>query len=78
MGTVLIEILKALVFKLAWRTLVERAVTRGVIWGLKKLQSMSSNSFAKNTLEDVIRSMQGKGLKVMDDESVPKKLDENP
>lgn len=60
------EILLGLFFKIAWRSVAERFITRGVIWGLKKLRDFSTNDVFDETLTDIIASLRGKRLYVMD------------
>jgi hypothetical protein len=67
------EILMSLLLKVAWRTVVERFITRGVIWGLIKLRDMSTNDVADETLQDIINSLRGKRLHVIEQETKLKK-----
>ncbi|AFT79060.1 hypothetical protein AMBLS11_12435 [Alteromonas macleodii str. 'Black Sea 11'] len=68
--TTLKEILLALVAKVAWKAIAERFITRAVVWGLKKLRDYSTNDVVDETLTDVINSLSGKRLHVIDNEIV--------
>jgi hypothetical protein len=41
-----------------------------VIFGLKKLESYSTNQVVDATVNDIINSLKGKGLKVIDDKEI--------
>jgi hypothetical protein len=64
------EILLALVAQVAWKAIAERFITRAVIWGLKKLRDYSTNDVVDETLTDIITSLSGKRLHVIDNEIV--------
>lgn len=64
---VLIETLKALFFKIAFKAVLERFITRLVIWGGDKLVKMTSNDLDDETWLDIKSQLTGKGLKVADD-----------
>ena len=64
---ILQETFMALVGKIAFKAIIERAVTRAVISGLNKLASMTTNTVAKETVEDIVASLQGKSLKVVEE-----------
>lgn len=70
MTTMLIMILKetfmALIGKIAFKAIIERAVTRSVLSGLDKLSKMSTNSVVKATITDIKWSLSNKGLAVLD------------
>ena len=63
---ILKETFMALIGKIAFKAIVERALTRTVITGLEKLANMSTNSLAKDTVNDIVDSLKGKKLKVVD------------
>lgn len=62
------EVGLALVGRIAWGTISERFATRLVIYGLKKLKEKTSNDVVDSTVDDIIRSLKGKRLKVADEE----------
>lgn len=66
MTKVALEILKAIIFRLPWHVLFERFVTRGIVWGLNKLVKMKSNDLVQGTADDLIKSLEGKRLAVID------------
>lgn len=57
------DAVSALLGRIAWKILVERLVTRMVVAGLRKLQSMSSNRLVKQTVDDFLNQLQADGLK---------------
>ena len=63
---ILRETLMALIGKVAFKAILERAITRVVIKGLEKLADMSTNTLAHDTVVDIIDSLKGKKLKVVD------------
>jgi len=63
------EMLLSLIGRVAWQAIFERASTRLVIFSLRKLESYSTNSVVRETVADVINSLRGKGLKVIEEES---------
>lgn len=67
------EMLLSLVAKVAWKAVAERFVTRGVIWGLKKLRDMSTNDVLDDTLTDIITSLSGKRLHVIEHEVISRR-----
>lgn len=62
-----IEILLAIAGKIAFRAIGERFATRLVVYGLEWLRDKFTNDVTQSTLDDVINSLKGKGLKVIDD-----------
>jgi hypothetical protein len=64
------EMLLSLIGRVAWQAIFERASTRLVIFGLKKLESYSTNQVVDDTVNDIINSLKGKGLKVIDDKDI--------
>jgi hypothetical protein len=65
---VLQETFMALIGKIAFRIIFERMFTRLVIFGLKKLAKQTTNEVVEKTVYDIIMSLQGKKLKVVEDE----------
>ena len=61
------DILMGLFMKVAFKPILERFVTRLVIAGLRKLAKWSTNDVLDKTVEDIINSLDGKGLKVISD-----------
>ena len=61
------DILMGMLLKVAFKPIFERFVTRVVIAGLRTLAKMSSNDVVASTIDDIIRSLQGKPLKVLED-----------
>jgi hypothetical protein len=64
--TLLKEILLAMIAKVGWRIVAERFITRVVVWGLQKLASMTTNAVATETVQDILQSLQGKDLDVIE------------
>jgi hypothetical protein len=64
------EMLLSLIGRVAWQAIFERASTRLVIFSLRKLESYTTNSVAKETVNDIINSLRGKGLKVIDEKEI--------
>lgn len=64
-----VEIAKGMLFKIAWQAVGERFFSRLVIYGLEKLNAMTSNEVATETLNDITSSLKGKRLKVIDEYS---------
>lgn len=63
---IIFETLKAMLLKIAFKHVLERFVTRVVIWGGRKLVSMTSNTLDDATWYDIESELTGKGLKVAD------------
>lgn len=72
------ESLLAMVFRIGWRVVIERFLTRAVIGGLRKLASMTTNTLASETVEDIVAQLQGKRLKVADETPVSTPLAQTP
>jgi len=53
--------------KIAWKIIFERFYTRLIITGLNKLKSMSTNDISTDTINDIIDSLHGKKLRVVED-----------
>jgi hypothetical protein len=64
------EMLLSLIGRVAWQAIFERASTRLVIFSLRKLESYSTNQVVDDTVNDIINSLRGKGLKVIDDKEI--------
>lgn len=60
------EVLLAMVAKVGWRIVAERFLSRLVVWGLETLMKMSTNTVVRETLNDVLLSLSGKGLTVIE------------
>ena len=60
------EMVLSMVGKIGWKIVGERLATRLVVYGLKKLESLSSNTVTTGTIKDILDSLQGKKLKVID------------
>lgn len=65
--TMIKEILWSFVGKIAFKAILERFFTRLVIYGLEKLAQMNTNDVVTETVEDIINSLKGKKLKVVED-----------
>ena len=68
------EVLLAMVFKVAWKVVLERALTRVIIASLRWLAKLTTNNVDDQTVEDIIVSLKGKRLKVIDDPSQDPRL----
>lgn len=69
-GVVLVllkEIVMGMIGKIALRAVGERFATRLVIHGLTKLKAYSTNEVVDGTVDDIIKSLKGKKLKVVDE-----------
>lgn len=61
------ETFLSLVAKIAFKVVLERFFTRLVIYGLNKLKDYSTNDVVDSTVDDIISSLKGKKLKVVDE-----------
>ena len=61
------DIAMGLFMKIAFKSVLERFVTRLVIAGLKSLAKWSTNDVLDETVQDIIDSLDGKKLKVISD-----------
>jgi hypothetical protein len=59
------EMLLASVAKVHFRAVGERLMTRLVVYGLKRLEAMSSNSVTSGLVSDILDSLEGKGLRAL-------------
>lgn len=62
----LVEIIKAILLQVAWKEVASRFVQRLVITGLEKLAKWSSNDVTAQTCNDIVDSLKGKRLSVID------------
>jgi hypothetical protein len=67
------EIIEGLLQRVNWQIIAERFITATVILGLKKLRDMSSNQLLDDTVTDIIRMLQGRGLSRADEQQLPSK-----
>ena len=65
--TVLKEIFLSLLAKVAFKAVGERFATRLVVYGLDKLKNYSDNDVVAETIDDIVTSLTGKRLKVIDE-----------
>jgi len=74
MGPILIKLLKetlqTLLLRVGWKIVVERFITRVVIWGLEELEKKQTNTVTKETLNDILASLKGKGLEVVEQKAL--------
>ena len=59
------EILLSMVARVAFKAVAERFATRLVVYGLKKLESYSTNEVTTGLVQDILASLEGKGLKAL-------------
>jgi len=64
--TMIYEMSIAILGRVAWTAVFERFYTRLLIYSLKKIQTMSTNDVVDSTVEDIINSLKGKKLAVVD------------
>ncbi|XYB96834.1 hypothetical protein ACSTKF_19520 [Vibrio parahaemolyticus] len=62
-GKTLLEVLKGLFFQIGWKIILERFATRTVVWGLETLKGLATNDVMQETVDDIIKALQGKRLK---------------
>jgi len=60
------EIMISMAGKLLSKVVLERFATRLVVYGLNKLKLYSTNNVVDGTVDDVIKLLKGKKLKVID------------
>lgn len=65
--TLIKEMFLSIIGKIAFKAILERFFTRMIIYSLEKLKDMSTNTVVDETIEDVIKSLSGKGLVVVDE-----------
>ena len=61
------EILLGIVGRIGLKIVGERFATRLVIYGLNKLKDYSTNDVVDGTVDDIVKSLKGKKLKVADE-----------
>lgn len=66
-GNVIVESTLAVFGKIAFKAIMERFYSRLIIWSLEKLKSKTSNEVVQKTVDDIIASLRGKRLRVVDD-----------
>lgn len=64
------EIVLSMLAKLTSRVILERFMTRLVVYGLNKLKSYSSNNVVDETVTDIIEHLKGRKLKLIDEDDV--------
>ena len=64
--TLLKETTFTIIGKISWGVIFERFYTRLLVFSLNKIKDMSSNDVVDNTVDDIIRSLKGKKLKVIE------------
>lgn len=64
---IVLETLKAMFFKIAFRSVIERFINRLVLWGGDKLVLMTTNELDDKTWADIREQLTGKRLRVSDD-----------
>lgn len=65
--TLIKELFLSIIGKIAFKAILERFFTRMLIYSLEKLKDMSTNTVVDETIDDVIKSLSGKGLAVVDE-----------
>jgi len=61
------EITLSMIGKIAWKIVFERFYTRLTIYSLNKIKDMNTNDVIDDTVQDIIDSLKGKRLKVIDE-----------
>lgn len=64
------ELFLSVLGKVAFKAILERFFTRLIIYGLEKLKDMSTNQVVDDTVQDIIVSLSGKGLYIIDNKEV--------
>lgn len=52
-----LEALKAMLMRIDWAVVVERFASRVVVWGLHKIESLTTNSVVKGTASDFLEQL---------------------
>lgn len=65
--TLIKELFLSIIGKIAFKAILERFFTRMLIYSLEKLKDMSTNTVVDETIDDVIKSLSGKGLVVIEE-----------
>lgn len=60
--TLVLEIVKAIFFRITWRVVLERFLTRVLIEALKRLKTLSSNRIVDETVDSILLQLRGDGL----------------
>lgn len=56
----------SMIGKIGWKVVGERFASRLVLYGLEKLKNYSTNDVVDSTVDDIIASLKGKKLSVID------------
>lgn len=64
------ELFLSVLGKVAFKAILERFFTRLIVYGLEKLKDMSTNQVVDDTVQDIIVSLSGKGLYIIDNKEV--------
>jgi hypothetical protein len=59
------EMVLSMIGKVMWKAIAERMATRLVVYGLKKLEGYSTNEVTSGLVQDILASLEGKGLKAL-------------
>ena len=62
---ILKETFLSLIGRIAFKAIAERAITRVVVKGLKKLSTMTGNDVTDDIVKDILASLEGKKLKAL-------------
>lgn len=65
--TLIKELFLSIIGKIAFKAILERFFTRMLIYSLEQLKEMSTNTVVDETIDDVIKSLSGKGLVVIEE-----------
>lgn len=60
--TLVLEIVKAIFFRITWRVVLERFLTRVLIEALKRLKTLSSNRIVDETVDSILLQLGNDGL----------------
>lgn len=61
------EVVMGMVGRVLWKSIGERFATRLIVYGLGKLKDYSTNDVVDGTVDDIVASLKGKKLKVIED-----------
>lgn len=64
------ELFLSVLGKVAFKAILERFFTRLIVYGLEKLKDMSTNQVVDDTVQDIIVSLSGKGLYIIDNKEI--------
>lgn len=66
LGGIVLNLVKdavmAMLMKIQWKVVIERATSRLVVRGLHRLASLSSNTLMMETVDDLVAQIESKGL----------------